>query len=309
MNKLSEPKQSTETREVVWVPTNKVFPNPLNPRQNNSIQAEQIQQILLKYGFEEPLTVYRKGDIYVLLAGHRRLYAAKKQKLDEVPVYIVDTPQSEQEELERIASLQSGRVDWSQYEWGRFAYDRWLQWNKPPVARFAKEMQLKPSQVKQYITVFSTYPRMEIEDGLLNGTLNFSILAALIVWIENLKKYKRPLVDAMGEDMIRKFMLEKIALRRISRDQVRYVAYCKHATREDIQEFLTDRDATLDEAIHHISLEQRYQNFNGHMISLGVVKNRIPNIKVETEHQRKTALAQLEELKTLIEKQIKEIDA
>lgn len=72
---------------TILVPTSNVFPNPLNPRKNDGIDTEEMQSIITKRGWEEPLSAYKKNedsDYYVLLAGHRRLFAANKAGIKHV---------------------------------------------------------------------------------------------------------------------------------------------------------------------------------------------------------------------------------
>lgn len=295
--------------EAVWVPINKIIPNPLNPRKNVEIRSTELQQIINFRGWEEPLTAYVKGSNFVLLAGHRRLFAAQAAKtVKEIPLFIVDKPINEQEELDRIASLQSGRVDWSPYEWGRYVFDRWKAWGKPAVNKLAKEMQVNPTTAKQYVDVLAYYPLHEIEDGLQNGSLTFSSLYTLITWIRNLKIHKGVLVEELGEDMIRRVLVEKIARKIVNRDNLRYKNYCKYATSDEIKMFLFNRDARIAERISQIVVETRYQNFTGHMISLSSVKKRIPNIIPESYEQKVSAIAQLKELQALISEQLGKLD-
>jgi ParB family transcriptional regulator, chromosome partitioning protein len=292
-------------REVEWVPTKLVIPNPLNPRKNDAIRTDEIQSIIEKRGFEEPLVAYQKGKYYVLLAGHRRLFAAKQVKAEEIPLYVVEAPKNEQEELERIASLQSGRVDWTPFEWAKFIYDRWLNWNRPPISRFAKEINQNPTAVKQYINVLGYFPRHEIEQELQSKTIAISSLDALHRWMKALKKNKPDLVEGMGEDMIRKIMLDKLIYKKVDRDELRDVEYTEKASEEKIREFLTDKEAVLASELSFLGIKRKYKDFNGHLISIGSMKNRIPNVKPENEHQRDRAVSALEELKEEIDKQLK----
>lgn len=292
---------------VEWIPTKQIVPNPMNPRKNEAVLADQMISIIQQRGWEEPLTAYKKGKFYILLAGHRRLYAAKKAKIAEVPVYIVEAPKNEQEEIERIASLQSGRVDWEPWDWASFTYERWVAWSKPSFTSFARRVNLKNSSVKQYITVLSYYPHQEIEPYIQNKTLSFSTLYQLVQWIRVLVKHKGELVNSMGEDLIRKIMVEKLISRKVSGDSLRNTEYCELAKDEQIQEFLINKEAELDSEVGYLGIKKKYKNFTGHLISISHFQNRIPAIKPETALQKQQAVEALAELKRQIEEQLSQI--
>lgn len=283
---------------TILVPTSNVFPNPLNPRKNDGIDTEEMQSIINKRGWEEPLSAYKKhedSEYYVLLSGHRRLFAANKAGIKEVPIYLRPKPANPIEEIERIGSLQSGRVNWSPYEWASYTYNLWLEWGKPAKTKFAKDINLSVNAVSNYILIMEYYDRNEIEGGLQKKELTIGSLAALVKWIRALDNFKPSIVKGLGEDMIRKVMLEKIASKTVTRDSLRYHnSYCREASIEDIKKFLRDKTMLLEDQIQYLNIQRKYQDFNGHMRSMGMLRNRIPNIKVETEHQRESAIESLE---------------
>jgi ParB/RepB/Spo0J family partition protein len=293
--------------EVKWVSLNRVIPNPMNPRKDNGIKTDEMQDIILKRGWEEPLTVYEQGKLYVLLAGHRRLYAAKRAGIKKVPIFIVVKPNNDQEEIERIASLQAGRVDWTPFEWAKFTFDRWIAWGQPSIQSFSKQINIGSGSVKQYINVLSYFPHDEIFTRLQTKELTISSLDALSRWIKSLKKNKPDLIDAMGENLIRKTMLEKISRKKLNRDDLKNVEYTELATEEDILDFLTDEDASLSSRLGYLGLKRNYRDFNGHLISIGLMEKRIPEIKPDTVRQKEQALKALEELNDLVQRRIAEL--
>lgn len=296
---------------TIMVPTENVFPNPLNPRKNDSIDSEEITSIINKHGWQEPLTGYKKSDdsdIYILLAGHRRLYAAKQAGAPEVPVYVVPKPENVTEEIERIGSLQSGRVNWTAYEWASYTYNLWVEWGKPVRKQFAKDINLSPGAVTDYINVMQFFPRNEIEDGLTKKELTVTTLAALVKWMRALSKHKPNLYNSLGEDLIRKTMIEKIANGKVERDSLRNPDYCKLVGERDIKKFLTDKDMSLENQIGYLGLVSKYKDFTGHMIHLGHMKARIPNMQPTSNRQKETATKVLTETIELLQKQLEEIN-
>lgn len=293
---------------VEWASIEEVLPNPLNPRKNDAIKTEEMQAIIKKRGWEEPLTVYRKGKMYVVLAGHRRLFAARSAGVKQIPVFIVDSPATHQEEIERIASLQSGRVDWTAFEWARFTYERWVAWGQPNIKTFAKEINLNTGAVEAYISVLSYFPLPEIEAGLKFGGYNISVLESLVHWIRSLKKHHPQLVNDLTEEMVRKVMLDKITEKSVSRDLLRRTEFISKADSNFIKEFLLSRQMKLEEAMLKLDIDAKKKSFHGSLVSIGALKKSLVNINPKTDDQVGKAVDTLLELQKSIESKLKELE-
>ena len=74
------------THIELW-PIDKLIPYARNPRTHSDAQVAQIAASIVEFGFINPILVDTKAGI---LAGHGRLLAARKLKLTEVPVIILD---------------------------------------------------------------------------------------------------------------------------------------------------------------------------------------------------------------------------
>src|SRR3989338_4143843 len=90
---------SSDKENVFYVEINKVRPNPDQPRQDfDQNGLKELSQSIRKYGVLQPLLVskveeesFRGRDVYYqLIAGERRLKAAKLAGLPNVPVVIRD---------------------------------------------------------------------------------------------------------------------------------------------------------------------------------------------------------------------------
>lgn len=87
----------TRYDSVFWVDTDKVKPNPYQPRREFTEEGlKSLAESIRQYGMLQPLTVTRRdvereaglGSEYELIAGERRLRAAKLIGLAQVPVVI-----------------------------------------------------------------------------------------------------------------------------------------------------------------------------------------------------------------------------
>ena len=107
---------STET-----TPVNDLRPNPLNPRGELHVAGlDELADSIRAQGVLQPLLVTPGG---VVVAGHRRLAAARLAGLSEVPVVVRDLDAVQQQEIMLVENLQ--RQDLSAVEEAR-AYRRLL---------------------------------------------------------------------------------------------------------------------------------------------------------------------------------------
>lgn len=95
--------------EVVKINVDNIMPNPYQPRLDFSEQSlRELADSIASYGVIQPLTVRPvKGDKqYELIAGERRLRAAKLLNYSEVPAIIRDLDNQEMAEIALIENLQ-----------------------------------------------------------------------------------------------------------------------------------------------------------------------------------------------------------
>lgn len=299
-----------EQPKVLMVPVDNVIPNPLNPRDNDAEDSDSLKRIIAEFGWETPITAYRQNpesDIFVIISGHRRREAAKQEGIKAIPVYERPKPKTAIEEHRRIGGLQRNQIDWSAYEWATYTYNLWTAWGKPERKKFAKDINMSHNVVSDYINVIQYFPRDEIEDGLKKKELTITTLSALRKWLKELKKHKPKFVQNMGEDLIRRIMLEKVKNKKAHRDVLRNGEYCRLATEDDIKKFLLDKNAELELQLGYLGIKKKFKDFKSHMISLGHLKNRVPELKPDTKAQAEEAVERLEELIELFKEKQDEI--
>ena len=93
--------------EIVKISIDKVVPNIYQPRKYFNEEAiEELSQSIKEHGIIQPLTVRKMGEVYELVAGERRLRAAKLAELTTVPCNIVDITDSQSAEIALLENLQ-----------------------------------------------------------------------------------------------------------------------------------------------------------------------------------------------------------
>lgn len=295
---------------LAWANISEIMPNPLNPRKNDSIKADEMKDLISRRGWEIPLTVYKKGNLYIVLSGHRRLFAARAAGIKQIPVFITDAPKSHQEEIERIASVQRGQVDWEPIEYARFTYERWLAWGRPSVKKFTKDLAMNMSErtVENYITVLDMFPMEEIEAGIRTGAMPFSLLYDIAKWIQFLKRSHAELVGELSQDMVRRLMLEKLQNKKVSRESLRKKDIFPDMKDEDLKEFFFDKSMNLEDLLKKYSVDVTEKSFAGHLVSIGLYQSGIKKLNPKSEEEAKKAAQRLEELQASIRNQIKNIE-
>lgn len=94
---------------VRQIQTSKISPNPRQPRANfDAGELDQLATSIREHGVIQPLiiTAGESADSYTLIAGERRLMAAKLVELEEVPVIIREASDQELVELALVENVQ-----------------------------------------------------------------------------------------------------------------------------------------------------------------------------------------------------------
>lgn len=97
---------------LVKVPTNSIQPNSQQPRQTFSDESlADLATSIKEHGIIQPLIVVKDVDGYELVAGERRLRAAKVVGLNEVPVIIRSAKELKKLELALVENIQRDNLN------------------------------------------------------------------------------------------------------------------------------------------------------------------------------------------------------
>ena len=97
---------------IVWLPAEDIAPNPVQPRRLFDEKAlEELSESIKSYGILNPLTVRCRGGKIELVAGERRLRAAKMAGLEEVPCILLDVNMEDASLIALIENLQRRDLD------------------------------------------------------------------------------------------------------------------------------------------------------------------------------------------------------
>ena len=92
---------------AVEVSVESIRPNPYQPRKTfDKEKLKELSESIKKHGIIQPLIVRKKGLNYELVAGERRLRAAKLAKLQTVPVLVREYDEKQMRELSLVENIQ-----------------------------------------------------------------------------------------------------------------------------------------------------------------------------------------------------------
>ena len=110
--------QATRTRPalrrggILYLSTEDIVPNPVQPRKLFDDEGlEELSRSIKDYGILNPLSVRLRGSRYELVAGERRLRAARLAGLKEVPCILLDVNMEDASLIALVENLQRRDLD------------------------------------------------------------------------------------------------------------------------------------------------------------------------------------------------------
>jgi len=97
---------------ILQLDIDKIKVNPFQPRKNfDESELNELIDSIKEYGIIQPLIVSQSGDGFELIAGERRLRAAKKMNLNKVPAIVRDANEQEKLEVALIENIQREQLN------------------------------------------------------------------------------------------------------------------------------------------------------------------------------------------------------
>ena len=97
---------------IVYLRTDELTPNPVQPRKRFDDESlEELSGSIKSYGILNPLTLRLRCGKYELVAGERRLRAAKLAGLEEVPCILIDVNMEDASLIALVENLQRRDLD------------------------------------------------------------------------------------------------------------------------------------------------------------------------------------------------------
>ena len=115
----TELKKQDDVCRIHMINPSRICPNPNQPRKSfDKTGLQSLSESIRQYGIIQPLTVRRIsaedtpfGGLYELIAGERRLRAARMLELPYVPCIIIDADREESAKLSLVENIQRSGLD------------------------------------------------------------------------------------------------------------------------------------------------------------------------------------------------------
>lgn len=105
-------RQAGKHRGIIWLPADEIHASPVQPRkQFDEAALKELSLSIKSYGILNPLTVRCRKGGYELVAGERRLRAAKLAGLRELPCILVDVNMEDASLIALVENLQRRDLD------------------------------------------------------------------------------------------------------------------------------------------------------------------------------------------------------
>ncbi len=102
-----------DSLQILYIPVLQIYPCPAQPRRTFDPEAlRELSGSIAQYGILQPLTVRQVPQGYELIAGERRLRAARLAGLGEVPCILLETDEEQAAMLTMIENLQRKDLDY-----------------------------------------------------------------------------------------------------------------------------------------------------------------------------------------------------
>ncbi|PKM93812.1 MAG: nucleoid occlusion protein [Firmicutes bacterium HGW-Firmicutes-1] len=100
--------------KVIMIPIANIRPNPYQPRKVfDQVMLEELSNSIKEFGVIQPVNVrVIKDETYELVAGERRLRAAKLAKLEKIPAIVIDVNDKDSAVLALIENLQRENLNY-----------------------------------------------------------------------------------------------------------------------------------------------------------------------------------------------------
>lgn len=164
-------------KNINYVPVDLILPNVYQPRKYFDEESlDELAQSIKIYGIIQPLSVRKIGeDKYELVSGERRLRAAKKAGLKEVPTIIVDISDKDSAAIALLENLQRENLNFIEEA---EAYYNLIKEHSYTQEQLAQIIGKKQSTIANKIRILRL--TQEIRDMLLKNNLTERHARALL---------------------------------------------------------------------------------------------------------------------------------
>ena len=215
-----------ETGKILYLPAAQIRPNPGQPRKIfDPAGLQELAASIAEYGIVQPLTVRRRDGFYELVAGERRLRAARMAGLREVPCILLSVDEAQSGMVALVENLQRRDLDYIEEAEGlarlmrlyglsqeqaaqRVGKSQSAVANKlrllrhsPQVLALLRENQLSERHARALLRLPDEASRLAVIEKIVKRQLNVAATEALIAQLLQPKPQPAPRRPVLGKDI------------------------------------------------------------------------------------------------------------
>ena len=175
------PESDSQSQPAPQVPVDQIRLNPRQPRKDfDPDELAALQQSLASHGLLQPIVVRQTADGYELIAGERRLRAARECGWRQIPVHVVDHNEQQSFEASLVENLQ--RADLNPIEKAQ-GFREYMQLYGVTHDELARKMGLDRSTISNLVRLLELPP--EVQDAVRLGQISNGHARALLAFADS----------------------------------------------------------------------------------------------------------------------------
>lgn len=234
LDKSSVGSKKDDLGKVQEIAVEQIKANPDQPRTEfDEKDLVQLSQSIKQHGIIQPLVAYKSGSYYQLIAGERRLRAAKLANLEKVPVIVRSVNKQQQLEVAIVENVQ--RSDLSPLELANAYMQLNTQFNLS-YGQIAEKVGKAESSVVNIIRLLNLV--YEAKKALAEGRINVSHAKALVSTTNPQKQLA--MLEVILKNKLNSQATEELARRVKKQNLPAHKAAGVHSYNQDVENRLTD---------------------------------------------------------------------
>ena len=232
--------KNNKNDEVEKIKIENIIPNPYQPRKTfESDSIKELAESIDSFGIIQPLTIRPRGDRYELIAGERRLRAAKFLGLNKVPVIIKEFDNQEMAEIALVENLQRKDLDFIEES---HAYSRLLDEFNLTQKELAEKIGKSQSTIANKLRILGL--SQEVQKKLKSPSISERHARALLKLPDREKQLS--IVEKIKKDELTVRETEKLIKRVIEKEQEKPEQSVK-TVYKDLRVFTNSLKKTIDD--------------------------------------------------------------
>jgi ParB family chromosome partitioning protein len=160
--------ENEEKNGIAFINVEKIIPNPHQPRRDfNPEKIQELSDSIKEHGILEPLIVSKKNSQWELIAGARRLEAAKKAGLKQAPAIIREVNDEQKLEIALVENIQRDSLNPIEEAYAYQSLSKQFDLTQEKISQKAGKSRTAIANTLRLLSL-----PLEIQKGLISGKIS-----------------------------------------------------------------------------------------------------------------------------------------